>query len=194
MSFKDELTALDAPKDVSSRDIVVGLENISTVCIEATLEEAEQIWPILEASLDTKVGFGLAAIQIGIPKKVGIIKYRGEILRLLNTTLEEGIDKGVIYDEGCLSLPGQLVNTERYGIITVNDEFLGKKTYNLAEHGLLPVIIQHEIGHFEGKTIFDYKRKPFRRNCPKIGRNDPCPCASGKKFKKCNCGLFTTSR
>lgn len=22
---------------------------------------------------------------------------------------------------------------------------------------------------------------------PKIGRNDPCPCASGKKFKKC-CG------
>ena len=25
------------------------------------------------------------------------------------------------------------------------------------------------------------------RNGPKIGRNDPCPCGSGKKFKKC-CG------
>ncbi|MCL0091229.1 SEC-C metal-binding domain-containing protein [Dehalococcoidia bacterium] len=22
---------------------------------------------------------------------------------------------------------------------------------------------------------------------PKVGRNDPCPCGSGKKFKKC-CG------
>lgn len=23
----------------------------------------------------------------------------------------------------------------------------------------------------------------------KVGRNEPCPCGSGKKFKKCNCGL-----
>ncbi len=28
---------------------------------------------------------------------------------------------------------------------------------------------------------------PFVREAPKIGRNDPCPCGSGKKFKKC-CG------
>ncbi|MDD5597202.1 MAG: preprotein translocase subunit SecA [Victivallaceae bacterium] len=27
----------------------------------------------------------------------------------------------------------------------------------------------------------------FRRNAPKVGRNDPCPCGSGKKYKKC-CG------
>jgi len=26
---------------------------------------------------------------------------------------------------------------------------------------------------------------PLRRQEPKIGRNDPCPCGSGKKFKKC---------
>jgi uncharacterized protein len=28
---------------------------------------------------------------------------------------------------------------------------------------------------------------PFVRSEPKVGRNDPCPCGSGKKFKKC-CG------
>ncbi len=28
---------------------------------------------------------------------------------------------------------------------------------------------------------------PVRRSGPKIGRNDPCPCGSGKKFKHC-CG------
>ena len=28
---------------------------------------------------------------------------------------------------------------------------------------------------------------PFVRETPKIGRNDPCPCGSGKKYKKC-CG------
>jgi uncharacterized protein len=30
----------------------------------------------------------------------------------------------------------------------------------------------------------------FRRAMPKIGRNDPCPCGSGKKFKHC-CGRTT---
>jgi preprotein translocase subunit SecA len=31
------------------------------------------------------------------------------------------------------------------------------------------------------------KRKPVRRTGKKVGRNDPCPCGSGKKYKKC-CG------
>jgi preprotein translocase subunit SecA len=31
------------------------------------------------------------------------------------------------------------------------------------------------------------KPAPFRREDPKVGRNEPCPCGSGKKYKKC-CG------
>jgi SEC-C motif-containing protein len=31
------------------------------------------------------------------------------------------------------------------------------------------------------------KERPIVRDQPKIGRNDPCPCGSGKKYKKC-CG------
>ena len=31
------------------------------------------------------------------------------------------------------------------------------------------------------------KVETFRREQPKVGRNEPCPCGSGKKFKKC-CG------
>ena len=27
---------------------------------------------------------------------------------------------------------------------------------------------------------------PVRRDEPKVGRNDPCPCGSGKKYKKCH--------
>ena len=29
------------------------------------------------------------------------------------------------------------------------------------------------------------KARPMQRNLPKVGRNDPCPCGSGKKYKKC---------
>ena len=28
--------------------------------------------------------------------------------------------------------------------------------------------------------------KTMRRDAPKVGRNDPCPCGSGKKYKKCH--------
>jgi len=30
------------------------------------------------------------------------------------------------------------------------------------------------------------KERPFVREMGKIGRNDPCPCGSGKKYKKCH--------
>jgi preprotein translocase subunit SecA len=32
----------------------------------------------------------------------------------------------------------------------------------------------------------DAEHKPVRRDEPKVGRNDPCPCGSGKKYKKCH--------
>ena len=32
-----------------------------------------------------------------------------------------------------------------------------------------------------------YEEEPYVRMQPKVGRNDPCPCGSGKKYKKC-CG------
>ena len=39
----------------------------------------------------------------------------------------------------------------------------------------------------EWREAFEEVQKPFVREGPKIGRNDPCPCGSGRKFKKC-CG------
>jgi preprotein translocase subunit SecA len=37
------------------------------------------------------------------------------------------------------------------------------------------------------KTLEKAVHTPVQRNMPKVGRNDPCPCGSGKKFKNC-CG------
>ncbi len=39
----------------------------------------------------------------------------------------------------------------------------------------------------EGAHIFYRGDEPYKRESKKIGRNDPCPCGSGKKYKKC-CG------
>lgn len=184
-SFKDYLEEEHLKKiKVEACQIIVGIDNISISSKDATIEEAEKLWPILEASLDINKGYGLAAIQIGIPKKIAIINYNGKILHLLNTRIVEGTVKTVIYNEGCLSIPGKTVHTERYAHIKISDDVLGDVEFNASTHGLLPIIFQHEVDHFEGKTIFDYVRRPVR-SIKGPGRNDPCPCKSGKKYKKC---------
>ncbi|MGD8514575.1 MAG: SEC-C metal-binding domain-containing protein, partial [Granulosicoccaceae bacterium] len=30
------------------------------------------------------------------------------------------------------------------------------------------------------------EQAPYTRDTPKVGRNDPCPCGSGKKYKQCH--------
>ncbi|MEM7376308.1 MAG: YchJ family protein [Pseudomonadota bacterium] len=50
----------------------------------------------------------------------------------------------------------------------------------------------HELAEFEKhegawffKDAVAPSTAPVRRSAPKVGRNDPCPCGSGKKYKKC---------
>jgi preprotein translocase subunit SecA len=46
---------------------------------------------------------------------------------------------------------------------------------------------QQQPMFFSGSEPEQAKKKPVVRSKKKVGRNDPCPCGSGKKFKKC-CG------
>lgn len=189
-SFKEMLNEKHSKEvEAIAKPIIVDMDVITKSSENATLEDAEKIWPVLEASLDLDKGYGLAAIQIGIPKKVAIIHYNGKVYRLLNTRIVKAGSTTPVYNEGCLSIPGKTVHTERHINLTVQDDALGEVKMNMSKDGLLPIIFQHEIDHFEGKTIFDHVRKPIKRGS-KVGRNAPCPCGSGKKFKKCGCGLF----
>lgn len=61
----------------------------------------------------------------------------------------------------------------------------------------LPLKTEEEIQKEELKAFEDYLNSPeaqhklkeattpWKRLYPKIGMNDPCPCGSGKKYKKC---------
>ncbi|MGX9365669.1 preprotein translocase subunit SecA [Desulfoplanes sp. PS50] len=46
---------------------------------------------------------------------------------------------------------------------------------------------QKELQYAGGEEPGQEKKEPVRRSAPKVGRNDPCPCGSGKKYKQC-CG------
>ena len=150
-------------------------------------------------------GMGVAAIQIGIAKKVAVIRVGpDQFLNLINPEFEEGIDEIIYLREGCLSMPGYFQDTKRYRQITIKNQVIDGDKFreerqvfyypqtaddNLSRHDPLTCIaVQHELDHFEGRLITDnvVKREPLIR-MPKVGRNDPCPCGSNKKFKKC-CG------
>jgi SEC-C motif-containing protein len=70
---------------------------------------------------------------------------------------------------------GQIVFLARYEADgKVNDHW---------EHSLF----QKENGEWRFVDAQGVQQGPIRRTAPKIGRNDPCTCGSGKKYKKC-CG------
>ena len=42
-------------------------------------------------------------------------------------------------------------------------------------------------GESNPQNASENKPQPIKNDGPKVGRNDPCPCGSGKKYKNC-CG------
>jgi len=61
------------------------------------------------------------------------------------------------------------------------EKMLHKRMKTLSNQGLSPTF--NSSGDDDFPVV-----ETVRREGPKIGRNDPCPCGSGKKFKKC-CGV-----
>lgn len=125
-------------------------------------------------------GHGLAAIQIGVPLMYGWIRYRNnnkewQEIELLNPVIIKNSGAVVIGKEGCLSLPDQWFRTLRYEKTIYRN---GDKIFTA--QGWPAIIVQHEIDHIYG--ILCTAR---RYEDTKIGRNAPCPCKSGKKYKKC---------
>ena len=84
-------------------------------------------------------------------------------------------------------------------------ELFQEMLYNIKENTLRALtrlriraqVDESEFKHEDTTSELDYqgaeadgdkpKRKPVKRSEPKVGRNDPCPCGSGAKHKKC-CG------
>ena len=171
-----------------------------------SVEEAKSIIDQLEVALDKKDnGVGLAAIQIDIPKRVGVIKYYDKVLYLINAEFVEKEEEFIYFNEGCLSLPGTYFNTKRYKHYIIKNQriegdhfeedtlyfYYSEDKQESGNDGLIAIAVQHEVDHFNGKLIYDVKDerkiKPIERT-KKAGRNDKCPCGSGKKFKKCCLG------
>jgi peptide deformylase len=156
----------------------------------ATIEEGEAIAKqLLEALDELNVGIGLSAIQIGIPKAVSVVRVKKDNppIILMNPVVTETGKEKIIFTEGCLSIPGKLVNTIRPVKVTVsclnfaNPIPFGPDIDPITQEsvkedfGLLESIcVQHEIDHTNGVLIVDegVKYTQIARKVVKHGRND----------------------
>lgn len=55
---------------------------------------------------------------------------------------------------------------------------------------IVPEELIHKLNVGDKKNFIPMKLPPTRtqmlRRPPRVGRNEPCPCGSGKKFKHCH--------
>ena len=178
--------------------IVTDKTNLSFGCQEVTPEIAVKILSKLEDALKYNgKGIGIAANQIGIPARVSLIIVKGKRTELINPVIISEENQLTHCSEGCLSLPGKTFNVKRYKDFVIKNNvlengFFREQTeyyYNDDREEATPDLtcfaVQHEINHMDGILLTDIGIELHPE--VKVGRNDPCPCNSGKKYKKC-CG------
>ena len=108
-------------------------------------------------------GIGLAAIQVGVPKRVIVIDLSKEEekkpLYLVNPKIIVKSKNNSTYEEGCLSVPGQFAEVDRPDRCHVSYlDYNGQKK-ELKTEGLLATCIQHEMDHLEGILFIDHLSK-----------------------------------
>ena len=109
-------------------------------------------------------GIGLAAVQIGILKRLVVIdisknQEKKDPLFLINPEIIQKSEKTSIYEEGCLSLPGQFAEIERPAECFLKYIDYDGKEKELKAKGLLSTCIQHEVDHLNGILFIDYLSK-----------------------------------
>mgnify|MGYP003628131181 FL=1 len=172
---------------------------------KVTLEEGEKVaTELFEILNKRKDGIGLAANQVGIDAAVAVVNVREPIV-LINPEIVSR-ETEIPYYEGCLSYPGKGVNTIRYETVEIkSDNVDGTMIFSGVDTGeeakgtweenekkgdreirtLEAVCVQHEIDHLNGMRCLDRAVDVTYRAEKKPGRNEPCHCGSGKKYKKC---------
>tara|TARA_B100000795_G_scaffold180636_1_gene136824 strand:- start:295 stop:807 length:513 start_codon:yes stop_codon:yes gene_type:complete len=122
---------------------------------------------LMDNMLDTMYdapGIGLAAIQIGVPKRIIVMdisrdENKKEPRYFVNPTIKNKNKEKATYEEGCLSVPDQFAEIERPNTCEVEYlDYDGKKQILKAD-GLLATCIQHEMDHLEGILFIDYLSK-----------------------------------
>jgi peptide deformylase len=120
------------------------------------------------------LGIGLAATQVGLMNRVLVyrVESEGSIATLVNPVLEWSGDERETLEEGCLSLPGVLVEVERPIHVRVRAQDERGERILIEASGLEARVIQHEMDHLDGVLILDRTSREQRKDAMRALREN----------------------
>ncbi len=129
--------------------------------VERVDSELNQLVDDMLETMYEAPGIGLAAVQVGVPRRLLVIDLAKEgeepaPLVFINPKVIRSSDERSTYEEGCLSIPDYYAEVERPATITVTSlDRTGKEVTTEAD-GLLATCLQHEIDHLDGVLFIDH--------------------------------------
>lgn len=162
------------------------LRQISTP-VEAVTDEIRTLIDDMFETMYAAPGIGLAAVQVGVPKRVLVIDLQesevegGEPVRdpkvFINPEILSSSETLQTYSEGCLSVPEQFAEVDRPERVRARWMDAGGKVHEQELDGLLGICLQHEMDHLEGILFIDYlsrlKREMILKKLAKAKRDQP---------------------
>ena len=148
---------------MAERPIVLYGDPVLREVSEPVDEINQEVKDLVSDMVDTikkAKGLGLAAVQIGVPKRIFLVDLSAvdlnETLRVyINPEIVE-TEGEVTYEEGCLSFPGIYQKVDRPAKVTIRATDLEGNRFEQTADGIAARAILHEFDHLEGKLFIDY--------------------------------------
>jgi len=163
-------------KNLATKEKEIGEENMKNIQKAVMLQTIDTLWMNHLDEIDyLRQGIGLR----GYGQRDPLIEYKKESYNLF-TMLMANIRSSIV---GTIFKIAVVTQNPQPAQETANLKFSGAND-EVEQFGALKKMRE---GASENRSGGDEpKRKPIVNN-DTVGRNDPCPCGSGKKYKKC-CG------
>ncbi len=128
---------------------------------EALRSEVERMGALMGDAL----GVGLAATQVGVLHRVLVyrVQHQAPVAALVNPEIEWTGKELETMEEGCLSLPGVLVDVERPVHVRVRALDERGAPLLIEASGLEARVIQHEVDHLDGVLILERTSRDRRK-------------------------------
>lgn len=139
------------------------LKTVSEPVAEVDDEIRALVSDMFETMYDAP-GIGLAAIQVGIQKRILVMDVIGkdskegdpEPIAIINPEITWVSDDDAVYEEGCLSVPQHYADVVRPAEVKVKYLDLDGEQQELHADGLLATCVQHEMDHLDGILFVDH--------------------------------------
>lgn len=132
-------------------------------------EEIKKLIDDMAETMDRGHGIGLAAPQIGVSKRIVVVKTdfaKPDYIALVNPKIIKKSRETEIREEGCLSFPGVFLKIKRAKEVIVEGQDIKSGRVGFSAKGFLAEVFQHEIDHLDGVLFFDrlplFKRLRFK--------------------------------